>query len=460
MKRRAFAVMTLAVTALAAVMLISGFDAAPAFAQGGAAAEPSRIDELAKMFREPQQDTKVGAVEIDQNRQTLEVRDIRIGEPKERGAITVRSLQFYDVDWDGQPAPRRGRIRAREAAIALDESDETMRRLKGAGYDAVVLDADLHFDYDEAREKLTADVRVDFREMGLLTSEFEAGGVTREMWAELTNRSADEEAKSAAVAKMRVEKFSVRYDGPSRRLANLLPVSVQGVTLDITGLEKSSTLPRLARLNIRGLAVDLNAMGDVKDAEGRDALKELGYQSVQANLDYQCTFDDRTQTFDALVNLDVMDMGGLRYEMSIGGLGPLLSVASSLGRGALEPSPEKLAALGIGALAMTVNRASLHYEDHSLMERAIAAEARKKGVTPEQITAGMLDDIETQRREIPEKAAQELFDAAAAFVRKPGVIGVVLKPESPATYAELGALALSGDYGGLVRRLKVRVDSR
>ena len=73
-------------------------------------------------------------------------------------------------------------------------------------------------------------------------------------------------------------------------------------------------------------------------------------------MDYQCTFDDRSKWLEALVNLDLIDMGGLRYEISLGGLGPLLSLASS-SRTLLDKGPEELAAFGMGALAMTVNRA-------------------------------------------------------------------------------------------------------
>ena len=55
----------------------------------------------------------------------------------------------------------------------------------------------------------------------------------------------------------------------------------------------------------------------------------------------------------------------------------------------------------------------------------------------------MLTEIEAKRREIPEMAAQQAFDAAMAFVRKPGVIGVNLRPETPVSYAELAALVLA-----------------
>ena len=80
---------------------------------------------------------------------------------------------------------------------------------------------------------------------------------------------------------MRNREVSLRYDGPSRRLAAALPVSVQGVTMDVSGLDKASVLPRLARVTMRGLTVDVDLAKEAKDQEGKEALKELGYSTIQ-----------------------------------------------------------------------------------------------------------------------------------------------------------------------------------
>jgi hypothetical protein len=261
---------------------------------------------------------------------------------------------------------------------------------------------------------------------------------------------------------LRIEKIALRYDGPSARIANILPASVQSLTIDVSGGgDKDAVLPPRSRINMRGLTIDVDKMKG-KDPAFKEALKDMGYQTIQANIDYECTIDEQSQKAETIMNVDMPDMGGVRSQLELGGLGPLLAIGASKSLWVAGPhglAPEAWAALGVGALALTVNRASVAYEDHSLTSRSMAAVAHKRGITEEEVRAEALNQMETRRRAMTEKIERQVMDAALAFVKTPGVIAANVRPEPPASYAELAALMLSGNYPEMMKRLKLTVES-
>jgi hypothetical protein len=427
------------------------------------AAEPSRIEQFAQGLRNHPDDVSFGAVVVDQSNQTVEIRDIQTKEPKEGRLVTIRSVLFHDVDWDSLPLPHRGKVQVRELKVDIGGSrEEFALKLQEAGYDSMLFDLDFKFAYDDAQERFGVDLRLDMRDLGLLTTTIAANGVTKDFWAAVASFKPGDEADLAAASQgVRIEKAALRYDGPSARVASVLPASLQSLTVDVSGGDKDAVLPRRSRINMRGLTIDVDKM-KAKDAVLKEALKDMGYQSIQANVDYECTIDEQAQKAETILNVDLPEMGGMRFELELGGLGPLLAIGASKSLWAMGPqglAPEAWAALGVGALALTVNRASIGYEDHSLASRSLAAAAHKRGISEEQVRAEALNIMETQRRTMKEKIERQVMDAALAFIKKPGVITANARPEPPVSYAELAALGLSGNYAELLKRLKLTVES-
>jgi len=236
---------------------------------------------------------------------------------------------------------------------------------------------------------------------------------------------------------------------------------VQSVALDISGAETDGVLPRRMRLNLRGLTVDLDQIKG-KDAAAREALKDMGYRSLQANIDYDCAIDERAQKAETTVNVDLVDMGRAHFELELGGLGPLLGMGASKSLLRFGPeglSPEAWTALGVGALAMTVNRGALSYEDHSLTSRAVTAAARKRGISEEEARAEMSSRIEARRQVATDLAERQAIATMIGFIQKPGVIAANVRPEPAASYAELAALGMGGNYVELLKRLKLTVNN-
>ena len=433
----------------------------PGFA--ASAAEQSRIEQFAQGLQNHPDDVIFGDVVVDQRNQTVEIRDIRTHEPAEGRQVTIRSVLFYDVDWDSLPAPHRGKVQFREIKVDIGGSrEEFALKLQEAGYDSMLFDLDVKFAYDEAQERFGFDLRLDMRDLGLLVTGVSANGVTREFWTALTSfKPGDEDALASAAQGLRVEKITLRYDGPAAQVASVLPATLQSLTVDVSGGDKDAVLPARSRINMRGLTIDVDKMKG-KDQVVKEALKDMGYQTIQANIDYECTIDEHSQKAETILNVDLPDMGGVRFQLEIGGLGPLLAIGASKSLWAAGPQglpPEAWAALGVGALALTVNRASLGYEDHSLVSRSIAAAARKRGISEEEVRAEALNLMETQRNAATEQIQRQVIDAALAFLKKPGVIGVNARPQPPVSYAELAALGLGGNYAELMKRLKLTVES-
>lgn len=428
---------------------------------GQAAASPGlpRMEQFAEKLRQHPADVAFGAVDVDRDNQTVEIRDVRFKDGAGGESLSIRSILFHDVDWETEPAPTHGRLRIRELKAPIAPGDDEMAlSLRAAGYDSILIDGDFAFAYDEADGKLNVELRLDARELGLVSASLEAREIPGTLWASLFDES-DEEARKAAVAQIALERFSFRYDGPSPRIASILPVSVQSVTVEAGKLAGNLIIPRQARMTMRGLTFNAARL---QEPDAAEALRELGYDSLQANLDYQYTADEAAQKLDVRVNLDLADMGALRYEIEFGGVGPLFSTALSrpLWEQGIDRAPENLAAVGVAALAMTLNRADLHYEDRSLVSRAITAAARRQGISEEEARARMLNDIEANRAHFADRLGRQVIDAAIAFVRRPGVIGISLRPEPPVSYAELAALGLTGNYAELLRRLQLKIESR
>jgi hypothetical protein len=457
---------------MGAVMIVGATAGSGVFPGSAAsAAGQSRIEEFAQVLRNHPDDVSFGDVVVDQHNQTVEIRDIRMKEPKEGRSITVRSVLFSDVDWDSLPLPHRGKVQVREMKVDIGGSrEEFALKLQEAGYDSMLFDLDFKFAYDDAQERFGVDLRFDMRDLGLLTMTIAANGVTKEFWTAATSFKPGnedtlanaEDALAAAAQGVRIEKIALRYDGPSARIANALPASVQSLTVDVTGGgDKGAVLPPRSRINIRGLTVDVDKMNG-KNPALKEILKDMGYQTIQANIDYECTIDEQSQKAETILNVDLPDMGGVRFQLELGGLGPLLAIGASRSLWARGPrglAPEAWAALGVGALALTVNRASIGYEDHSLTSRSMAATGKRRGLTEEEVRAETLNLMEKQRGLKTEQIERQVMDAALAFIKAPGVITANVRPEPPASYAELAALLLGGNYAELMKRLKLTVES-
>jgi hypothetical protein len=207
-------------------------------------------------------------------------------------------------------------------------------------------------------------------------------------------------------------------------------------------------IPRYATVRLSGVRVSV-------DANAAPLLGSYGYDHVEAQVEFGYALDERGRTLEMKLRLDATDVGVLTFAVTIGGVDSAL-IGEGM-RSVRNPSAMDSLSMGIASLAVTLIEASATYEDRSLMERSIKAEAERSRKGRDQVRAELLQTVTRQRGGASDPQTLQAFDAVSGFIRQPGAIRLSLTPRPPASYAEILANLMAGQQGALADRLQVRV---
>lgn len=187
--------------------------------------------------------------------------------------------------------------------------------------------------------------------------------------------------------------------------------------------------PRYADMSVKGVLIKPDSL----DKEGADSLKEYGFDELKLNADLTYKLDDSEKVFDvSKLVIDVQDFGELRLRLKLTGL----TLADIKGAAGDQPKPGTPPAGDQGVMGLlarlNVAGASIGYKDKGGIDRAIAAEAKKKQMTAAAAKAKMLEDLAAEKSKAEDDVTRELIDAAIKFVTKPGEIELAAAPPAPA----------------------------
>jgi hypothetical protein len=249
--------------------------------------------------------------------------------------------------------------------------------------------------------------------------------------------------------------ISVENDG-----ANVF--SMAGLELDVEHAEDGSKINML--MTGSDLHIDLSA---VKDPKAKDALKQLGYDTLTGDLKLDGTWDKQS----GIINLEeysltLDDVGRLAMALEISGYTPefIKSMQQVQTAAASNPDPQAAQqAMGFAMLGMlqqlSFKSASIRFDDASVTERALEFAGKKQGVSGDQMRMALKAMLPLMLGSlgIPELQKQ-IAAAASVFLDNPENITITATPASPVAVPVLMGAGM-GDPKSLVDLLNVQVSA-
>jgi hypothetical protein len=205
----------------------------------------------------------------------------------------------------------------------------------------------------------------------------------------------------------------------------------------------ASDLPRYGRVRLSGVRISL-------DAAASPALKGYGYDHLEAQAEFGYAIDDSAHTMELFLNLEATDAGRITYRAKFGGVDAATILQALKNR-------DNPMLMSLGLFGASLIEASASYEDRSLFDRALNAEALQRRKAPDQVRGELLQTVAQQRQSLSDPQTQQALDAVKGFIEKPGTLRVRLSPQPPVTYAEAVA-SLFASQDMLAKRLNIRVE--
>lgn len=219
-----------------------------------------------------------------------------------------------------------------------------------------------------------------------------------------------------------------------------------GKTVAIEGIEiramdwANPKAARYADLTVAGVEVPL----DQQSAGPGPSAKDLGYEKLNLDFHLAYKFDEAKKEFDiARLDIDIADFGDFSMTLRLGGITP--QEVTALGQPS-DPAKSGEAAMGMLGKLLLV-KASIGFEDHSIVERAIKAYAKTKKISPEDALKEVLKQLADSKASAPDDFSKELVDAAIKFLQNPGEIEIVAEPPQPVPLFAtiMGGMAAPGE---------------
>ncbi|MBU2490203.1 MAG: hypothetical protein KKA60_12500 [Proteobacteria bacterium] len=273
-----------------------------------------------------------------------------------------------------------------------------------------------------------------------------AGAVGGQVWLNRRARESVDEQLTRLAPLARVEYGTLWYGAFSRALTfRDLSITPPGFTRPF-GVRRLEIREQDGRRTVvvSGIAAGLDqpALDRV-----RPALAALGYGDLTASarLDWRYSAPEGRLDLESF-RLRVEDMGVLDLSLDLsdlrwpGGqfnLAGLLQLRSIVGRGIL-------------------NRASLGYEDLSLIRRMDESAAQSQNTTVEALRDKRAWSVRVHAVPGMSRQAEDALEAFARFARNPQKILILMKPENPAPLLETNRIR---DFGQWVKIMGVTVES-
>jgi len=239
--------------------------------------------------------------------------------------------------------------------------------------------------------------------------------------------------------------------------------SMAGIDLDVVRADAAS------RVNMMMTGSDLKIdLGNVKDTKTRDALKQLGYETLTGDVKMVGTWDRQSgliELEDYSLTLD--DVGRLSLSLEISGYTPEFIKAMQQARSSAASNPDpqdpQAAQQAIDATMremlqqLSFKSASVRFDDASVTERALDFAGRKQGVSGEQMRefVKFMMPLALGRLGIP-ALQQQISAAASIYLDNPQNITVTATPAQPVAVPVILGASM-GDPRSLADLLNLQV---
>lgn len=207
------------------------------------------------------------------------------------------------------------------------------------------------------------------------------------------------------------------------------PVKVDSVSVDLSGVVDGT--PSDLKFSVAGISVPQAVIAT--EPQAKATLDQLGYQSLLLNFNVGGGYDAAKQTVTIRqIEIDGKDMGTLTVTGSFGGV-PREKLQSS-------------DAMKNVADTMTLENASVRFENAGIAEKVLDMQAKSMGTTRDSL-AMMLPaalPLAFSQLNITDTAFQQkVIDAVTAFLKDPKSFTVTLNPPTPVLLQSIGQQAMA-----------------
>lgn len=211
-----------------------------------------------------------------------------------------------------------------------------------------------------------------------------------------------------------------------------------------------------------GMRIDLS---QVKDAKAKEALSQLGYQTLTGDMKIDAGWEVDSGTFNMReYSLTLNDVGRLAMALEISGytLEFINAMQQAQAAAAANPDPQAAQqAMGFAMMGMmqqlTFNSASVRFDDASLTRRALDFAGKQQGVSGEQMGQALKGMLPLMLGQLGIPALQQQISAAAnVYLDNPGNITITAKPAQPVAVPVIMGAGM-GNPKSLVDLLNVQV---
>lgn len=238
--------------------------------------------------------------------------------------------------------------------------------------------------------------------------------------------------------------------------------SMDGLDLDVERADNGSKVDM--KMTGSDLRIDLSKIDDPK---AKDALQQLGYDTLTGNLKLDGTWDAESGVVNLKeYSLSLDDVGRLAMSMEISGytLEFIKAMQQAQAASASNPDPQAAQqAMGFAMLGMlqqlSFNSASIRFEDGSVTERALAFAGKKQGVSGDQMRMALKGMLPLMLGGLGIPQLQKQISAAASiYLDNPENITISAAPANPVAVPVIMGASM-GDPRTLVDLLNVQVDA-
>lgn len=219
--------------------------------------------------------------------------------------------------------------------------------------------------------------------------------------------------------------------------------AVQKAAATNGGVEEASS-------TIKGLALAFEAVPGLADIPQEESLKKLTMDIMSKG-----TLDTNSQVGNYQFELGVRNQFGLNLQISLGNLSPQLT--DKLQEMQLAGDNNNLQEVIGQVMGISLNQASVTYDDKSLLRLLINDAARERGLSVDQWVSQLSEkpNVLMARGKLP--LLQQQWPAIEQFLRSPGTLSVALKPAAPTTFAAIAMQQQSGGNQALVEALGLQL---
>lgn len=209
------------------------------------------------------------------------------------------------------------------------------------------------------------------------------------------------------------------------------------------GVEEASS-------TIKGLALAFDAVPGLAEVPQEESLKKLTMDIMSKG-----TLDTNSQVGNYQFELGVRNQFGLNLQISLGNLSPQLT--DKLQEMQLAGDNNNLQEVIGQVMGISLNQASVTYDDKSLLRLLINDAARERGLSVDQWVSQLSEkpNVLMARGKLP--LLQQQWPAIEQFLRSPGTLSVALKPAAPTTFAAIAMQQQSGGNQALVEALGLQL---